>query len=123
MRIPLSACALMRRRVKPSSPAWVSSTWRSSLIGYCASSRWTLTWDVRRSLIESLFVTELRRLKRDSSGRRVDAASTVTLSSTWSRQRQEKVSALRTRSCLLYTSDAADDLTRVDLGGRRLIKK
>ena len=27
------------------------------------------------------------------------------------------------RSCLLYTSDAADDLTRVDLGGRRIIKK
>src|SRR5665811_1815645 len=26
-------------------------------------------------------------------------------------------------TCLLYTSDAADDLTRVDLGGRRLIKK
>src|SRR5665811_2615029 len=25
--------------------------------------------------------------------------------------------------CLLYTSDAADDLTRVDLGGRRLIQK
>ena len=25
-------------------------------------------------------------------------------------------------SCLLYTSDAADDLTRVDLGGRRIIK-
>src|SRR5665254_28925 len=29
----------------------------------------------------------------------------------------------RPRSCLLYTSDAADDLTRVDLGGRRIIKK
>src|SRR5665811_2483652 len=28
-----------------------------------------------------------------------------------------------TYSCLLYTSDAADDLTRVDLGGRRIIKK
>src|SRR5665811_1397107 len=27
------------------------------------------------------------------------------------------------RDCLLYTSDAADDLTRVDLGGRRIIKK
>src|SRR5665811_2316110 len=27
------------------------------------------------------------------------------------------------RPCLLYTSDAADDLTRVDLGGRRIIKK
>src|SRR5665811_2336547 len=26
-------------------------------------------------------------------------------------------------TCLLYTSDAADDLTRLDLGGRRIIKK
>ena len=25
--------------------------------------------------------------------------------------------------CLLYTSDAADDVHRVDLGGRRIIKK
>ena len=29
----------------------------------------------------------------------------------------------RFRSCLLYTSDAADDLLCVDLGGRPLIKK
>src|SRR5665811_1686913 len=29
----------------------------------------------------------------------------------------------RLQGCLLYTSDAADDLTRVDLGGRRIIKK
>src|SRR5665811_2578608 len=27
------------------------------------------------------------------------------------------------KDCLLYTSDAADDLTRVDLGGRRIIKQ
>src|SRR5665811_2612122 len=27
------------------------------------------------------------------------------------------------KHCLLYTSDAADDLTRVDLGGRRIINK
>jgi len=26
-------------------------------------------------------------------------------------------------NCLLYTSDAADDLLCVDLGGRRIIKK
>ena len=26
-------------------------------------------------------------------------------------------------TCLLYTSDAADDMQCVDLGGRRLIKK
>src|SRR5665811_2499743 len=31
-------------------------------------------------------------------------------------------SRLMTYPCLLYTSDAADDLTRVDLGGRRMIK-
>src|SRR5665811_1213398 len=30
---------------------------------------------------------------------------------------------LLSNTCLLYTSDAADDLTRVDLGGRRIIKK
>src|SRR5450756_3251959 len=29
----------------------------------------------------------------------------------------------RSSSCLLYTSDAADDLLCVDLGGRRIIKK
>mgnify|MGYP007068916659 CR=1 FL=1 len=28
-----------------------------------------------------------------------------------------------TATCLLYTSDAADDLLCVDLGGRRIIKK
>ena len=28
-----------------------------------------------------------------------------------------------TYRCLLYTSDAADDLLCVDLGGRRIIKK
>ena len=28
-----------------------------------------------------------------------------------------------TKCCLLYTSDAADDLLCVDLGGRRIIKK
>ena len=27
------------------------------------------------------------------------------------------------QTCLLYTSDAADDLLCVDLGGRRIIKK
>ena len=27
------------------------------------------------------------------------------------------------KGCLLYTSDAADDMQCVDLGGRRIIKK
>ena len=29
----------------------------------------------------------------------------------------------QSRSCLLYTSDAADERSSVDLGGRRIIKK
>ena len=33
------------------------------------------------------------------------------------------VLALKRKICLLYTSDAADDLLCVDLGGRRIIKK
>ncbi|WP_460366175.1 hypothetical protein, partial [Staphylococcus aureus] len=38
--------------------------------------------------------------------------------------RHVKPSVRRGRnSCLLYTSDAADDSLRVDLGGRRIIKK
>ena len=31
--------------------------------------------------------------------------------------------AWQARYCLLYTSDAADERSRVDLGGRRIIKK
>ncbi len=34
-----------------------------------------------------------------------------------------RTAAARRPSCLLYTSDAADDLIGVDLGGRRIIKK
>ena len=40
-------------------------------------------------------------------------------------QTQEGVTHLMqtAKACLLYTSDAADDSLRVDLGGRRIIKK
>ena len=30
---------------------------------------------------------------------------------------------MKTKACLLYTSDAADERSSVDLGGRRIIKK
>ena len=35
------------------------------------------------------------------------------------RRREEKLQSV----CLLYTSDAADERSSVDLGGRRIIKK
>ena len=37
--------------------------------------------------------------------------------------REELIAAGHTFACLLYTSDAADELDGVDLGGRRIIKK
>ena len=33
------------------------------------------------------------------------------------------VDLINARTCLLYTSDAADERSSVDLGGRRIIKK
>ena len=35
----------------------------------------------------------------------------------------EAMDATRAKPCLLYTSDAADERSSVDLGGRRIIKK
>src|SRR5450756_2913799 len=44
---------------------------------------------------------------------------------TWSRRSRMPTATMRisVNTCLLYTSDAADDLLCVDLGGRRIIKK
>ena len=39
------------------------------------------------------------------------------------RGRLEGADRARAQGCLLYTSDAADERSRVDLGGRRIIKK
>src|SRR5665213_3770447 len=39
------------------------------------------------------------------------------------RNRRQAHALERLQICLLYTSDAADDLLCVDLGGRRIIKK
>ena len=36
---------------------------------------------------------------------------------------QHFISIVTLNDCLLYTSDAADDMQCVDLGGRRIIKK
>src|SRR5450756_3126880 len=44
-------------------------------------------------------------------------------SSSTSSSTMQRLNAGLSLSCLLYTSDAADDLLCVDLGGRRIIKK
>ena len=37
--------------------------------------------------------------------------------------RDNRLSGMNRNACLLYTSDAADERSSVDLGGRRIIKK
>ena len=41
----------------------------------------------------------------------------------WTRTSSSTVSSAPSAPCLLYTSDAADERSSVDLGGRRIIKK
>ena len=36
---------------------------------------------------------------------------------------ESDIQPMDSKSCLLYTSDAADERSSVDLGGRRIIKK
>ena len=50
------------------------------------------------------------------------AVISICLPST-SASRQSRSRSRAPRSCLLYTSDAADERSSVDLGGRRIIKK
>ena len=55
-----------------------------------------------------------------------DCGSADDLFTRWERrkiQEQFIYTFLGNNSCLLYTSDAADERSSVDLGGRRIIKK
>ena len=57
----------------------------------------------------------------------MDALKPIETRQGWSKQKVDEYNRYRIQSvleaCLLYTSDAADDLLCVDLGGRRIIKK
>src|SRR5450756_3255903 len=55
--------------------------------------------------------------------RYVTCANAITRKCSVQRSVRTRTSPPYFRTCLLYTSDAADDLLCVDLGGRRIIKK
>src|SRR5450756_3136192 len=61
-----------------------------------------------------------QRPERPAGRQRPRRAPTITARS---RCCDDRLSPVSSRPCLLYTSDAADDLLCVDLGGRRIIKK
>ena len=49
--------------------------------------------------------------------------SPLFLSKNADKKEMEEIKCQKNITCLLYTSDAADELDGVDLGGRRIIKK
>ena len=51
------------------------------------------------------------------------ASSTFVFNATTTGKSIQSPNAVTFNSCLLYTSDAADERSSVDLGGRRIIKK
>src|SRR5450756_3026379 len=92
---------------------------------------WVMTATVgilpRRSRSVWILIAPLRFLNA-AQGKRDRQRSMVVESrayaACWSSMPKESwVYSFRALPCLLYTSDAADDLLCVDLGGRRIIKK
>ena len=60
---------------------------------------------------------------RDSSGVVLDLEGVAQLSLELLCQPPAALKPIAWNDCLLYTSDAADERSSVDLGGRRIIKK
>src|SRR5665811_2597551 len=100
-----------------SATAWHLPASRSTLLGSSAHSwaGWRLRTHLPRRGSTSLRPRPLTQSLRHQRTTSRKPTPTTPSGTTPSRA--------KSWSCLLYTSDAADDLTRVDLGGRRIIKK
>ena len=75
-----------------------------------------------RDLVRSRGLGDVYK-RQQWSGRRVDAGGTRLRRPERQPRARDRVVGHRCCSCLLYTSDAADERSSVDLGGRRIIKK
>src|SRR5665213_4614813 len=90
----------------------------SSSAGECTCERLDFDYNLRR-----LPQSRLRRFPRLRARRRTAAQSQATPTSSftgWTGLGRARATSAPA-ACLLYTSDAADDLLCVDLGGRRII--
>ena len=78
-----------------------------------------------RDLVRSRGLGDVYKRQADSSRNRnvLGSATARSPSRASSRSQARTVTAWPARACLLYTSDAADERSSVDLGGRRIIKK
>ena len=78
--------------------------------------------DCRRGLIDQILVKSISRFARNTKDCLQNIRELKELGVNV-RFEREGIDTVNVSSCLLYTSDAADDLFCVDLGGRRIIKK
>src|SRR5680860_1358159 len=98
---PRSAATRSWRRLMVGSSTYTSSPTSASAMARRMPAEGRVTVSLRRSMGASLVDTATLLLTRTTG----------------------LADLRRGRACLLYTSDAADDLLCVDLGGRRIIKK
>ena len=75
-----------------------------------------------RDLVRSRGLGDVYKRQTHTSAR-TESKKLMPMSRACATANQVKHSANRPNSCLLYTSDAADERSSVDLGGRRIIKK
>ena len=87
------------------------------LLGVCCQAE-----DGIRDLVRSRGLGDVYKRQKSASWPGNEARRSRSAISSSTRLRDENSSG-RSRACLLYTSDAADERSSVDLGGRRIIKK
>ena len=75
-----------------------------------------------RDLVRSRGLGDVYK-RQENIGRVCSSTPTRPLSSSRSASSRRSTSPTGSSRCLLYTSDAADERSSVDLGGRRIIKK
>src|SRR5678816_2863164 len=83
----------------------------------------TLTEMLLLAMVPDAFVPLNPAVAATKSLPRFDAIAVVSHAGCWNQTVFGPPAAVLCDSCLLYTSDAADERSSVDLGGRRIIKK
>src|SRR5665811_1064579 len=124
--------SVMDTMVKPISREPVSaacmgvspiSMWRTMFSSMTMASSTTNPMERISAIIEMLLRQKLSRYitEKVPTMEKGSAIAGIMVAEKFRRNRKMTMMT-RASVCLLYTSDAADDLTRVDLGGRRIIK-
>eukprot|EP00657_Telonema_sp_P-1_P000419 TRINITY_DN10809_c0_g1_i1.p1 TRINITY_DN10809_c0_g1~~TRINITY_DN10809_c0_g1_i1.p1 ORF type:complete len:187 (+),score=45.10 TRINITY_DN10809_c0_g1_i1:90-650(+) len=97
---------------------------KPGLVQSCKCTQGLANYDVRMSQLPDRLVSQLSSAKHTDTTPTELEHTTYNNNKLWSCDCMPgKCHGTRNVPCLLYTSDAADDLLCVDLGGSRIIKK